>query len=834
MNRLKNHFSTYFVLIVLLVLKSEPAEATSSVDTLTISGINGPVEIIKDRWGISHIYAQNQADLFFAQGFNTARDRLFQLEMWRRRALGLLAEIQGIKALKHDMGARLLKFRKDLDQEMDHYHRDGREIITSFVRGINAYIEFTRKNPDLLPIEFDLLGIKPEYWTPEVVVSRHNGLFFGARFEINTARAVHTMGAVKTESLLNLHHGDPELEPKEGLDLAFLSDIIMDIYNASRRPPRFCPEDITNPDFRAKSTDVGILDFPDKSLDTSNFDTPKSLPFLRMPARDSKESFALNEHVNTMGSNNWVLSGRKTSSGFPMMANDPHRSLQVPSLRYWAHLVAPGWNVIGGGEPALPGISIGHNEYGAWGLTIFRVDQEDVYVYDTNPENSNEYEYVGGWETMKIVEETIPVKGQEPVVVQLKYTRHGPVLYEDTENHKAYGLRAAWLEIGTAPYLASLRMDQARNWQEFRDACSYSGTPPENMVWADIYGNIGWQAVGLTPLRRGWDGILPVPGDGRFEWTGYLPIKSLPHIYNPPAGHWATANQNNVPLDYPYLVGLVWSDPFRFNRLEEVLNSGKKFTMMDNMRLQQDELSLPARALVPLLRGLRSPNKQTRRAMARLLAWDYVLDKTSIAGAVYVMWERKLEQSLLELLVPEDAHPFVTGLSRVRMIEWLTTPDGRFGDDPISGRDKLLLTSMEEAVDELNKKLGSNMSKWQYGQEKFHHSRLNHMLSDAVNLEIRKKLNIGPLPRGGYGYTVNNTSGADNQRSGASFRIIADTGQWDRSLGTNTPGQSGDPESRHYADLFKMWAEGKYFPVFYSRDKIESVTESITLLNPSN
>jgi len=277
----------HFVLILLLVLKYGLAEANSSADTLTISGLNRPVEIIKDRWGISHIYAQTQADLFFAQGFNAARDRLFQLEIWRRRALGLLAEIQGKKALKHDIGARLLKLRKDLDQEMSHYHQDGKQIITSFVRGINAYIDLTRKNPDLLPIEFELLGIKPKYWTPEVVVSRHNGLFFGARFEINIAQAVHAMGEVTTESLVNFHHGDPELDPKQGLDLAVITDKILEIYNASRSPPRFGPEDIANPTFRKKSTKVGALGFPVKPSNTLALNSPK-------------EGAALNEYINTI------------------------------------------------------------------------------------------------------------------------------------------------------------------------------------------------------------------------------------------------------------------------------------------------------------------------------------------------------------------------------------------------------------------------------------------------------------------------------------------------------------------------------------------------------
>src|SRR5690606_27766751 len=213
----------------------------------------------------------------------------------------------------------------------------------------------------------------------------------------------------------------------------------------------------------------------------------------------------------------WVVSGARTTTGFPFMANDPHRAQQAPSLRYFAHLVAPGWNVIGGGEPSLPGISIGHNEHGAWGLTVFQVDSEDLYVYETNPANPDQYRYAGAWEDMRVERETITVEGQGSVEATLRFTRHGPVLYQDTARNIAYALRAAWLDYGAAPYLASLRMDQATTWEEFREACTYSHIPGENMVWADRAGNIGWQAVGVAPLRPNWSGLVPVPGDGRFE-----------------------------------------------------------------------------------------------------------------------------------------------------------------------------------------------------------------------------------------------------------------------------------------------------------------------------
>jgi penicillin amidase len=776
-------------------------------ETLIIPGLEEPVEIIKDRWGISHVFAQNHTDLFFAQGFNVARDRLFQLEIWRRQATGTLAEILGEKALNRDIGARLLKARVDMKKEMNHYHPQGEEIITSFVRGINAYIDFIKKNPDLLPLEFRLLGIKPEHWTPEVVVSRHNGLFRNCGPEISMARTVRILGADKTENLLDLNPSDSYLKVQNGADFSLISRDILELYYASRSRVRFAPEDIVDSSFRANQslTHPGYLILP---------------PF---------------EHIRQtmdLGSNNWVVSGKITATGLPMMANDPHRSQQIPSLRYWVHLVAPDWNVIGGGEPALPGVSIGHNEHGTWGLTIFAIDQEDLYVYETNPIHPNQYLYQGKWEDMRVIQESIHVKGQPSVTADLKFTRHGPVLYEDKNNHKAYALRAAWLEIGGAPYLASLRMDQAKNWEEFREACSYSHTPSENMVWADVQGNIGWQAVGITPLRKNWTGLLPVPGDGRFEWEGYLPIKKLPHVYNPEQDFFATANQYNVPEGYPHILGLQWSAPFRFLRIKEFLSAKKKLTLKDMMDLQQDELSNPARTLVPLLKGLHSDEARAQKAMEMLLTWNYVMDKDSIQPSIYTNWVRCLTRNVWEKYIPEKARKVFSSGSRKKMIDFLISPDEHFGPNPAAGRDSLLIQSLEEGVSDLVERLGPDINKWHYGQEKFHHVTIRHMLSNAINEELRAKLDVGPLPRGGNSYTVNNTSSGDNQTSGASFRIIADLSDWDNSLGTNSPGQSGNPNSPHYADLFEMWARGDYFPVCFSRKRVESAAEKTTLLKP--
>jgi len=805
----KSLFSVLFCTFLLFCQANIPLHSAvkEQKEVLDIPGLARPVEIIKDRWGISHIYARNQKDLFFAQGFNVARDRLFQLEIWRRQATGTLAEILGDKALNRDIGARLLQARVDIKEEMNHYHPQGEEIITSFVRGINAYIDLTRKNPGLLPLEFRLLGLKPGHWTPEVVVSRHNGLFRNAGSEISIARAVSVLGAERTAELLYLEPSGASLRAERGVDLSLVNRDILELYSASRSLVRFEPEDIVDPSYRMNLH-------------------PNSPGKILLSAAEQ-----VRQRIDA-GSNNWVVSGKLTATGLPLMANDPHRSQQIPSLRYWVHLVAPGWNVVGGGEPALPGVSIGHNEHGAWGLTIFAVDQEDICVYETNPANPSQYLYQGKWEAMIVVRDTIRVRGRSPVEIELKSTRHGPVLHEDHKNHKAYALRAAWLEIGGAPYLASLRMDQSKTWQEFRKACEYSHTPSENMVWADIRGNIGWQAVGITPLRKGWNGLLPVPGDGRFEGIGYLPIKELPHVLNPVQGFFATANQYNVPEGYPHLLGIQWSDPCRFLRIQEYISSKEKLTLKDMKDLQQDYLSLPARTLVPLLRGLRSSDTRAQRALDMLLAWDFVMDSNSVEAAVYTSWVEHLSRNVWDLYLSQEERRVFPSRSLRKTIDFLLAPDEHFGSDPLSGRDALLAKSLEQGVANLAKHLGPDMGKWQYGQANFHHISIQHPLSSAVQDELRKKLDLGPLPRGGDSHTVNNTSSGYNQTSGASFRIIADLSRWDNSLGTNSPGQSGDPADPHYADLFEMWAKGEYFPVYFSRAKVESAAERIILLHP--
>ncbi|HET9986568.1 MAG TPA: penicillin acylase family protein [Longimicrobiales bacterium] len=797
------------VLALLAFALPEAAHAQArSADTLRVPGLRAPVEIVRDRYGVAHIYAANENDLFFAQGYNAARDRLFQFELWRRQATGTVAEILGPRELDRDIGARLHRFRGDLHKELAHYHPRGEAIVGAFVRGVNAYVREARAHPESLPVEFRLLGIQPEEWTPDVVISRHQGLLGNITSELRIGRAVARLGAEKVKDLGSFGPGDPDLRLDPSIDGAALSADILHLYDAFRAPVRF------------ERSDVVASSRGDEAA------------YRRLAAALPPSETEIAASGEAIGSNNWVLAGSKTASGKPLLANDPHRVQQAPSLRYFVHLVAPGWNVIGGGEPVLPGVSIGHNEHGAWGLTVFDLDGEDLYAYETNPANPNQYRYRGAWEDMRIVRDTIRVKGAAPVVVQLRYTRHGPVEYQDTAAHRAWALRAAWLDIGAAPYLASLRMDQATTWEEFRAACAYSRIPGENMIWADRAGNIGWQAVGVAPVRRSWSGLVPVPGDGRFEWDGYLPIPELPHAANPAAGFVATANQDDLPQGYAHrnAVGWEWADPFRFRRITEVLSPGKGFTVQDMARLQHDVLSIPARTLVPLALRLNAAEPGVAAALDSLRRWDFRMDTASVAAGIYGIWERELMEATTAVVVPPDARSLLR-LGTGRMVSLLASPDAHLGASPAAARDSILLRALSRAVAELGQRLGPDSRAWRYGA--YHHALLHHPMSPAVSDDVRRRLDVGPAPRGGNANTPNATGNGDNQTAGASLRMVADLADWERSIATNTPGQSGDPASPHYRDLFPLWASGEYFPLAYGRERVAAVAENRTVLRPA-
>lgn len=746
-----------------------------ATQTVNLPGLKQNVEIIRDSWGVNHIYANNQHDLFFAQGYAAAKDRLFQFEVWRRQATGTVAEILGERELTRDIGTRLFKFRSNLNEELSHYHKDGIEIITAFTNGINAYIDEILKTPELLPEEFGLLGLTPGKWNPEDVISRHNGLLGNITEELNMGIAVHLAGEEKVKEISLFIPGNPNISIDKKINASLLKPEILDIYRASHRSVRFNRSDIVQKD----------------------------------------------EPRGTQGSNNWILSGEKTTTGLPYMANDPHRLVSLPALRYMVHLVAPGWNVIGGGEPVIPGVSIGHNEYGAWGLTIHETDFEDLYVYDLHPQNTDEYFHKGKWVKMQSIQETISVKGKPDTTVNLYYTVHGPVTYIDTANRVGYSIKCAWMEIGGAPYLAALRFNQAKNWKQFRKAANYNHVPAENMIWADKKGNIGWQVVGISPVRKNFSGLVPIPGDGSHEWSGYLKIKKRPHLYNPKKNFLATANEYVIPEGFKHwnASGFLWADPYRGQRINEVLSENKKFSMQDMKNLQADYYSIPGRDLAALFKNISFDDALTQRAADSIKNWNYIMGVNSIGGGIYAMWERKINL-VGDSIILGDLKPYLD-VQLKKIISFLQTPGENSFFKTGEDRDSFLKYSFELAINDLKAKLGDDINKWQYGQPAYKHISLSNAVLRLAGITST----LGPVARGGNGHTPAATSGYDNQLYGASFKFIADLSDWDNSLMINAPGQSADRRSPYYSNLFDIWANDEFFPAVYTREKVEAAAE---------
>ncbi|MGH9504755.1 MAG: penicillin acylase family protein [Terriglobales bacterium] len=761
-------------------LRDRARAAVSMVrGTLKVAGLKQPVSVLRDRWGVAHIYAQNQHDLFFAQGFVAAQDRLFQMELWKRSGQGRLAEVLGPSALPRDINARLLSYRGDLKAEYASYSPDTQQILEAFTAGINAYIE-SRMAPSSgagLPLGFQLAGFEPEPWKPSDCLNRVAAFSMtGNAFEeLEHAQAVSAVGPDAASPLFDF---DPpvKLDPAPGIDLSGLSrNLLRGLVGSDTR-----------------------IEFP------------------RHP---------------TEGSNDWTVSGKLTRSGKPLLANDPHRVIAEPSLRYMIHLVAPGWDVIGAGEPGLPGVALGHNQNIAWGFTIFGLDQQDLYLEELNPANPSQYKTSQGWEPMETRKETFVIRGHPSVQVDLKFTRHGPVLWEDGK--RALALRWVGAEPGTAGYLGSLAVDRAQNWQEFEAAMARWKVPSENIVYADRAGNIGEHSTGLAPMRRNWTGLLPVLGSGGYEWSGFVPNGELPHQYNPPRGFVATANHKMIPDGYPYKVGYSWAPPYRFQRITQVLQraqKGSKLDMPDMQRLQTDVHSLPALQLIDLLRAATTA-RDPGAAGQLLLQWNGDVERDSAAAALYEVWMQIVTRETMDLAVPAAARSMIEDWSPHQVLGFLTGSGHPSAHAFAATRNRLLLSTLEAAWNEMQKLEGPDPTKWSWGQ--LHRIHFRHPLDQMPGAALLT--DPAPVPRPGDEYTVNATGYDDSsfdQISGASYREILDLSDWDGSVAVNVPGQSGQPGSPHYSDLLPLWSEGKYFPLLYSRDAVEKDAADRLMLEP--
>jgi penicillin amidase len=706
--------------------------------TIDIPGLQADVEVIRDTWGVPHIYADNTDDLFFAQGFVQAQDRLWQMDMYRRAAEGRLSEIFGPEMLEHDRAARLFKFRGPwTDAEFSSYHPEGRRILEAFAAGVNAYIAHAEADGSL-PVEYTVTGLSPEPWAPEASLLRvETAMPLGdARSELSLAQRVAEVGAAEANRLAR---PTPyrDLAPPAGVDYSVITNAVASGTRGFRGtrvwPPLVAPYDSW----------AGAI-----------------------------ASIELGANETSPGSNNWALSGERTASGRVIVANDPHRNVSNPSLRYIVHLDAPGWTVIGATEPVLPGVSIGHNGRTGWGLTILGTDQSDVYVETVNPDNANEVRFNGAWVPLRIEYDTVRVKGAAPEVVELKFSRHGPIFYEDPANHLAYAIRSTMNEPGTTGYLAGLRLDEVDSCIEFLEQIAYWKAPTENMVCGDADGNIAWHGSALSPDRDGWDGRLPVPGTGEYEWRGFR--SDLPFVLNPESGWIATANNDThimVPEYDPPLYFKTAGTFNRFDRLMELMPSLQNVTVDDVKRLQHDSFNRSALEAMEHFKGWTAGNAELETYRRELAEWDGVQRREQRAPAIY---------SELRTLLPGGGQGPAAGM-------------------PFDGE-----AALATAAQRLRQEQGPDPAQWRWGRT--NRSEFPHPMVAAYDLPAAERV-------GGNGAVA---------AIGATYREIIDFADLDGSVSTNTPGQSGRPGSPFYGNLIDNHANQEYFPLSFSRGAVDA------------
>jgi penicillin G amidase len=764
-------------------------------ESIEVAGLRQPAQIEIDEWGLAHISASGTGDVFFAQGFNAARDRLWQIDLWRKRGLGRLAADFGPGYLEQDRASRLFLYRGPLAAEWQAYDGDAEATCIAFVAGINAYIDLIQAKPDRLPLEFVRMGTTPEKWQAEDVVRiRSHALSRNALSEVARANVM----ARSANGLDTLRQAlDPPANPRpvSGIDLNTIPLEILDLFKLAGA--------------------------------TVSFETARLAATLQEAPQWIKLSAAgeVDREGHGQGSNNWAIHGTRTATGRPILANDPHRAVANPSLRYMVHLSCPDFDVIGAGEPVLPGITIGHNGRIAFGLTIFTgPDQEDVYVYRIDPNRPDFYEFEGEWEQMKLVTESVSVKGYPDQLMALRFTRHGPVIFQNLAEHRAFAIRSMWFEPGSSPYFPSIAAMSARDFPEFRDRMKRWAVPSVNQVYADIEGNVGWIPAARYPLRPTWDGLLPVAGDGRFEWSGFETSEHLPHSLNPSAGFLATANEMNLPKDRfgtSSIVGYEWIEPSRALRIRHQLASDSAATIDASCRLQTDVVSLPAQRLCRILQQLPSIGGPSQ-ALEMLLGWNGELSAGSAAAALFeIWWSRHLRPSVIGRLTEDITARLVVAQGDITSIlSILEKPDARLGEEPYTVRDNILSTSLADAFADCSRLMGDDVRRWAWGD--IHQVHYRHSLSGIVSGE-GPPLNVGPLPQGGSSSTPMQTSYLPAHLQvtvNASVRIVLDVGDWDNSLWINSPGQSGDPFSSHYCDLAPLWAAGEYAPLLYSREAV--------------
>ena len=756
---------------------------------IQVSGLQAPVEVIRDRWGVPHIYAENHHDLFFAQGYVHAQDRLWQMEMSRRIGSGSLSEILGEATLKTDKFLRTLGLRRAAEKDWQALDADTRQILQDYADGVNAFIEGHRKR---LPLEFTFLGFEPASWTPldTLVWGKVMCYDLGGNYstELLRAKLIANLGEEKAQDLMPPYPADgPFIIPPETRSYA----------------------DLGSPSL-ADHDGIAWLGIDDPGI----------------------------------GSNNWVVDGSLTASGMPLLANDPHLGLQTPSVWYEMGLHGGDFNVVGATFPGVPTVVIGHNEHIAWGVTNVGPDVQDLFLEKLNPDDPTQYEFMGHWEDMEIVTEEIKIKGQEPLILEVRITRHGPLVNEVIDDlEQPAALR--WTALDAAHLTASLsRLNTATDWETFRDALSYWDAPSQNFVYADVEGNIGYQTPGQIPIRAKGDGTVPVPGwTGEYEWTGYIPFEELPSVYNPPTHLVVTANNKVVPDDYPYFISSQWAPGYRAQRITDLLKAkaAEAPLTLDDMRdIQADVYSLPGGFMVPYILEATPENELEEKALAQVRQWNQLNSADSPGATIVLAFHQEIARAIFADELGEELFDDYLGRSTIRATEAiLGQADNPWLDDvntpEVETRQEIIQLAFTETVNRLSDLLGDNPAKWAWGELHTITFVHNPLGQSGIGL-LEQVVNKGPFTMSGSGYTVNANghSTSFKQHSGPSYRHIVDLSDWSNSRSQHTVGQSGQPLHKHYADMIQSWRAVEHHPMLFDRAQIETEQEGKLILQPNN
>src|SRR5712692_4234175 len=702
--------------------------------TVQIPGLTARVTVTRDAHGVPTIVAAQLDDLFFAQGYVIAQDRLWQMDAMRRFAAGELSEILGADYLEHDREQRILGMRAAARKAIEITSEQDRSHFEAYARGVNAYIESHRNR---LPLEFHILHYSPRAWTPED----------------------SALIAVQMVKDLN-HYAYKYALTREKILAKLGPELTADLYVNSSWHDR--PPTVSRPGFE-EHTDDEVLD---PGTDSSVAELTGPAPTRRVPGPAFSSSLLApktdSDLPRVLGSNNWVVSGAHTVTGKPLLSNDMHLAHQMPNLWYEVHLRSENFDVAGVTLPGMPYVLVGHNQRIAWGFTNIGPTVEDVYVETFNP--NGQYLTPDGWKEPELRREVIHVKGKPDVVVDVALTRHGPIISELVPGEtRQLALRWTLYDGARVPFF---EVDSAQNWSEFRNAFANFDAPGQNVVYADMDGNIGYQATGKIPDRATGDGSLPENGsDNAHEWTGYIPFEQLPSIFNPPSGIVATANNRITPDGYPYSISAEWEAPWRTARIYRVLESGKKFSAADMLALQADIFSewerYSAERFVYAVDHAKSPSARAKQAAEIMRGWDGRMTANSAAPTITARARAELARLLLEPKLgaaPKDPQQVGTtlnwksyrwGMASVWLENVLQHQPKRWLPAAYPNYDELLAGAVEAAVS--GPGAPQDLNSWKWGS--FNPVEIQHPILGEIPL-LRRWTGPGLQEQSGSGYTV--------------------------------------------------------------------------------